>query len=93
LGKDFTPNPKENRTFSIGLPSLEMVEVTDYCETVSGKRTDESGIFDLFYGGLKTAPTIKDCPLCVECKLVETVESGLNETFMGEIKQGALFLD
>ena len=28
---------------------------------------------------------IKDCPLNMECNLVEIVESGLNEIFIGEI--------
>jgi flavin reductase (DIM6/NTAB) family NADH-FMN oxidoreductase RutF len=62
-----------------------MVEITDYCGIVSGKKTDKSDIFDLFYGELKTAPLIKDCPLCIECKLVEIVESGANEIFIGDI--------
>jgi flavin reductase (DIM6/NTAB) family NADH-FMN oxidoreductase RutF len=48
-----------------------MVEVTDYCGIVSGKNNDKSRIFDLFYGKLKTIPMIKDCPLNMECKLVE----------------------
>jgi flavin reductase (DIM6/NTAB) family NADH-FMN oxidoreductase RutF len=61
------------------------VEVTDYCGIVSGKKTDKSEIFGLFYGELKTAPMIKDCPLNMECKLVEIVESGSNEIFIGEI--------
>jgi len=76
---------KENQTFSVCLPSEDMVEVTDYCGIVSGKKNDKSGIFDLFYGELKTAPMIEDCPLNMECKLVEIVESGLNEIFIGEI--------
>jgi flavin reductase (DIM6/NTAB) family NADH-FMN oxidoreductase RutF len=62
-----------------------MVEVTDYCGIVSGKKTDKSEIFDLFYGELKTAPMIKDCPLSMECKLVDIVDSSLNEIFIGEI--------
>ena len=61
------------------------MEITEYCGIVSGKKTDKSEIFDLFYGELKTAPLIRDCPLCIECKLVEIVESGLNEIFIGEI--------
>ena len=61
------------------------MEVTDYCGIVSGKKHDKSEIFDLFYGELKTAPMIKDCPLNMECKLMEIVESGLNEIFIGEI--------
>ncbi len=87
LGKRHYTNPgiKENKTFSVCLPSEDMVEITDYCGIVSGKKTDKSEIFDLFYGELKTAPLIRDCPLCMECKLVEIVESGPDEIFIGEI--------
>jgi flavin reductase (DIM6/NTAB) family NADH-FMN oxidoreductase RutF len=87
LGKGHYTNPgiKENKTFSVCLPSEDMVEIMDYCGIVSGKQTDKSEIFDLFYGGLKTAPLIRDCPLSMECKLVEIVESGQNEIFIGEI--------
>ena len=88
LGKGHYTNPgiKENKTFSVCLPSEDMVEMTDYCGIVSGKKIDKSEIFDLFYGELKTAPLIKDCPLSMECQLVEIVESGLNEIFIGEIR-------
>jgi flavin reductase (DIM6/NTAB) family NADH-FMN oxidoreductase RutF len=87
LGKGHYTNPgiRENKTFSLCLPSEDMVEITDYCGIVSGKKTDKSEIFDLFYGELKTAPLIRDCPLCIECKLVKIVESGPNEIFIGEI--------
>jgi len=87
LGKGHYTNPgiKENKTFSLCLPSVDMVEETDYCGIVSGRKTDKSMIFDLFYGELKTAPMIKDCPLSMECKLVDTVESSQNEIFIGEI--------
>ena len=76
---------KENKSFSLCLPSEEMVVVTDYCGIKSGKKIDKSKLFDLFYGDLKTAPMIETCPLSVECKLVQVVESGLNEIFIGEI--------
>ena len=87
LGKGHHTNPgiKENKGFSVCLPSEDMVEVTDYCGIVSGKKTDKSKIFDLFYGELQTAPMIKACPLNMECKLVETVDSSMNEIFIGEI--------
>jgi flavin reductase (DIM6/NTAB) family NADH-FMN oxidoreductase RutF len=87
LGKGHYTNPgiKENNAFSLCLPSEDMVEITDYCGIVSGKKTDKSEIFDLFYGELKTAPLIRDCPLCVECKLVDIVESASNEIYIGEI--------
>ena len=87
LGKGHHTNPgiKENKTFSVCLPSEDMAEITDYCGIVSGKKTDKSEIFDLFYGELKSAPMIRDCPLNIECTLVEIVESSLNEIFIGEI--------
>ena len=87
LGKGHYTNPgiKENKAFSLCLPSEEMVEKTDYCGIVSGKKTDKSDVFDLFYGELKAAPMIKDCPLCVECRLVEVVDAGVDEIFMGDI--------
>ena len=87
LGKGHYTNPgiKENNAFSISLPSEDMVEATDYCGLVSGKKTDKSEVFEVFYGELKTAPMIKDCPLSLECRLAETVESGLDEIFIGEI--------
>jgi flavin reductase (DIM6/NTAB) family NADH-FMN oxidoreductase RutF len=87
LGKGHFTNPgiKANKTFSISLPSEEMVEITDFCGIVTGKKIDKSEIFDLFYGELKTAPLIKACPLSMECKLVDTVVSGVNEIFIGEI--------
>jgi flavin reductase (DIM6/NTAB) family NADH-FMN oxidoreductase RutF len=87
LGRGHYSNPgiKENKAFSLCLPSEDMVEVTDYCGIVSGKKSDKSGTFDIFYGEEKTAPMIKDCPLAVECRLVEVVESSMNEIFIGEI--------
>jgi len=87
LGKSHYTNPgiKKNKTFSVCLPSEDMVEITDYCGIVSGKNTDKSEIFDIFYGELKTAPMINNCPLNMECKLVEIVESSHNEIFIGEI--------
>jgi flavin reductase (DIM6/NTAB) family NADH-FMN oxidoreductase RutF len=87
LGKGHFTNPgiKENKSFGISLPSEDMVEKTDFCGIVTGKKTDKSEIFDVFYGELETAPLIKECPLSMECKLVDTVVSGLNEIFIGEI--------
>jgi flavin reductase (DIM6/NTAB) family NADH-FMN oxidoreductase RutF len=87
LGKGHYTNPgiRDNKAFSVCLPSEKMVEITDYCGIVSGEKTDKSEIFDLFYGELRTAPMIRECPLCIECKLSEIVESGLNEIFIGDI--------
>ena len=76
---------KENGTFSVNIPSVGMVKETDYCGLVSGQSVDKSGLFTIFYGELKTAPMIEECPLTMECKLLQTLELPGNEAFIGEI--------
>lgn len=71
--------------FSVNFPSVDMVAVTDYTGLVSGKRVDKSGLFELFYGELKAAPMIKECPLTIECKLYQRVDLPTNSFFIGEI--------
>ena len=47
---------------------------------------DKSKLFTLFYGDIKSAPMIEECPLCLECELTNTVEGKSNYFFIGEIK-------
>jgi flavin reductase (DIM6/NTAB) family NADH-FMN oxidoreductase RutF len=77
---------KENGTFSVNIPSEDMVTITDYCGIVSGKTIDKSTLFETFYGKLETAPMIKECPINLECKLLQTLDyGGTGEIFIGEI--------
>ena len=76
---------KENGTFSVNIPSVDMVKETDYCGLVSGKRTDKSQLFEHFYGELKTAPMIRECPINMECRLIQTVDFPRHDVFVGEI--------
>jgi len=87
LGKGHYSNPgiTENGTFSVNIPSVSMAEATDFCGIVSGKKHDKSKIFEVFYGKLKTAPMIKECPYSLECKLVKNVELPGDELFIGEV--------
>jgi flavin reductase (DIM6/NTAB) family NADH-FMN oxidoreductase RutF len=75
----------ETKTFSVNLPSLDLLIKTDYCGIVSGEKTDKSDIFSVFYGSLKTAPIIVECPVSLECKLVQAVSLPTNTLFIGEI--------
>jgi flavin reductase (DIM6/NTAB) family NADH-FMN oxidoreductase RutF len=75
---------RENRTFSINFPDTDLVEKTDYCGLVSGKTTDKSAMFEVFYGELKTAPMIQECSLCIECSLFDVVELPSNLMVLGE---------
>jgi flavin reductase (DIM6/NTAB) family NADH-FMN oxidoreductase RutF len=71
--------------FSINLPSVEMVAVTDYTGLVSGSQVDKSGLFEIFYGTLKKAPMITECPLTIECRLSQTVDMPTNSFFIADI--------
>jgi len=78
----------ENGTFSVNLPSAKMLEVTDYVGLNTGKKKDKSGLFKVFRGMTKTAPMIEECPLNLECKLVEKLSpGGTDDIYIGEIME------
>lgn len=76
---------KENKSFSVNIPTQEQVIEVDYTGLVSGKNEDKSRIFETFYGELKTAPLIANCPLSMECRLVNTIDIKTHDIFIGEI--------
>jgi flavin reductase (DIM6/NTAB) family NADH-FMN oxidoreductase RutF len=76
---------KENKTFSINIPSENMVEKTDYCGLVSGREVNKGELFETFYGKLKTAPMIEECPINMECELIKTVDFPNHDIFIGRI--------
>jgi flavin reductase (DIM6/NTAB) family NADH-FMN oxidoreductase RutF len=75
----------ETKTFSVNIPSSGLLEKTDYCGLVSGQKTDKSKVFDVFYGSLKTAPMIRECPVTLECRLVQIVSLPTHSLCIGEI--------
>src|SRR4030066_133496 len=62
----------ENRTFSINVPSVDLVKETDYCGLVSGADADKAKTcgFKVFYGTLDTTPLIEQCPVNLECEVL-----------------------
>lgn len=76
---------RKMKTFSVNFPNRDLIELVDYCGLVSGKRTDKSDLFEIYYGNLKTAPMIKECSLSLECKLTDIYEMPTNDLFIGEI--------
>lgn len=76
---------KQNKSFSVNIPTSDMVVVTDFCGLHSGSKVDKFKEFELFYGELKTAPMINECILNIECKLVNIIEFRYDDLFVGEI--------
>ena len=87
LGKAHYTNAgiRENKEFSVNIPSESLVVETDYVGIVSGKKVDKSRVFELFYGRLLKAPLIKACPVCMECRLYDTYDTPTHDLFIGEI--------
>ncbi len=80
---------KQNDTFSVNIPSVDMLKETDYCGLFSGARVDkvkDCG-FNIFYGKLETAPMIEQCPVNLECKVVHILKLGNDSVFIGSIEQ------
>jgi flavin reductase (DIM6/NTAB) family NADH-FMN oxidoreductase RutF len=76
----------ENGCFSVNVPSEDLLGKTDYMGKVSGSEVDKSTMFDVFYGKLKNAPLIQECPINIECELVQTMDfGGKNDLFIGRI--------
>ena len=76
----------KNQTFSVNIPTQEMLEIVDYVGIYSGNATDKSGLFNVFYGQLKNAPLINDCPINMECKVLKIINlGGVDDIFIGEI--------
>ena len=76
---------KANKTFSVNMPSQDMVVEADYVGLVSGRDTDKSTVFEVVFGELQTAPMIKNCPISMECRLHDTVDLPTHDVFIGEI--------
>jgi flavin reductase (DIM6/NTAB) family NADH-FMN oxidoreductase RutF len=80
---------KQNRVFSVNIPSVAQVKETDYCGMVSGSRIDkvEACRFKVFRGRLASAPLIEQCPVNLECSVVQILNLGSHSLVLGRIEE------
>ena len=80
---------KQNMTFSVNIASIDMVKEMDYCGIVSGSQVDKSVAchFKIYYGKLKTAPLIEQCPVNLECKVIHLLNLGTHTLVIGQIEE------
>lgn len=76
---------RENRTFSVNVPSEDLLPETKVCGSRSGRDFDKGLLFETFYGELKTAPMIHQCPINIECEVAEILDYGPNEGIIGKV--------
>jgi flavin reductase (DIM6/NTAB) family NADH-FMN oxidoreductase RutF len=80
---------RQNSTFSVNIPSAEMVKETDYCGIISGSAVNKVEVcrFKVFYGKLGNAPLIEQCPINLECKVMHILDLGSHSLVVGRIEE------
>ena len=80
---------RQNQTFSVNMPSVEQVKETDHCGIVSGSKADKVRAcrFEVFYGKLGNAPLIEQCPVNLECRVVQILDLGSHSLVIGQIEE------
>ncbi|MGI5940005.1 MAG: flavin reductase family protein [Thermoleophilia bacterium] len=76
---------RQNGEFSVNYPSVNEMELADYCGLVHGYDEDKTGHIDIFQGTLTHAPMVRQCPVNLECRLIQTVDLGEQFFFIGEV--------
>lgn len=80
---------RQNQTFSVNVPSVDIVKETDYCGVRSGAEVDKVAAcnFKIFYGKVEKAPLIEQCPVNLECRVVQMLELGSHYLIVGRIEE------
>ncbi len=80
---------RQNMTFSVNIPSLDLVEEADYCGLASGAKVDKVAVcrFKVFYGKLNSAPLIEQCPVNLECNVVHILDLGSHSLIVGRVEE------
>jgi len=80
---------RQNLTFSVNIPSVDMVKEADYCGLASGAEVDKVKAcrFKVFYGQLGNAPLIEQCPVNLECSVKHILDLGSHSLVIGQIEE------
>lgn len=78
----------ETKEFVINLTTESLVKETDYCGVKSGRDVNKWEEMSLTKGKakkLKYAPIIEECPVNIECEVVEVKELGSHDMFLAKV--------
>ena len=78
---------KKNKEFVINLTTEKVAFATDWCGVRSGAKYDKFKEMHLTKekANKVKAPLIKECPVSIECKVVEEKNLGSHTMFVGEV--------
>lgn len=80
-------NIMEKKAYTVNIPSEKYIKEADYFGIASGRKEDKFAKTGLtaVKSEYVDAPYIKEFPLIIECRVIQTVEIGLHTQFIGEI--------
>ena len=74
--------------FVVNLVDEALCRAADYCGVRSGRDEDKAAGAGLAYipaEGMKTAPAVEGAPACLSCRVIQVIELGSHDLFLGEV--------
>ena len=80
---------KKSGCFVLNLASKANRELFDYMGSHSGRDEDKFAACSVNWsdGEVVNAPLLDDCPVCVECSIVDSILTGSHEMFVGKVEK------
>jgi flavin reductase (DIM6/NTAB) family NADH-FMN oxidoreductase RutF len=78
---------RESGEFTVNIAPVALAEAVDYCGIVSGRNTDkfaDTGLTPV-PGAVVSTPVIEQCPLNLECRVINEIPNGDYVLVLGEI--------
>lgn len=78
---------KETGEFVINVPSQDLMYKADVCGCVTGRKADKFALtgLTLIPSQVVKVPSIKECPINIECKVRHILNLGTDDLFIGEV--------
>jgi flavin reductase (DIM6/NTAB) family NADH-FMN oxidoreductase RutF len=78
---------RQNKEFGLCVATADIMEQVDKCGYSHGDKVDKFEMvgFTKFPAKIIDVSLIKECPICLECKVVENLELNTHEIFIAEV--------
>ena len=78
---------KDTGKFVVNIPTKEFSEKYMYLGTVSGRDEDKLASINTTDADVINAPILTDCPVNIECSVVDSIQPGSHELFIGKVEK------
>ncbi|GKX29805.1 flavin reductase [Vallitalea longa] len=78
---------KDTKCFVVNLPTKDFKKEFDYLGSVSGRDEDKLAKINTADASKVNAPILVDCPVNIECTVVDSIMTGSHEMFIGKIEK------